>query len=124
MISLHQYVRHNKYEPLVEEADFIRATLQYAQIRVKNGREYIVSLKDVAPVPGPGLFNQSWHETIPPEPEEVIYDRFSANKNASTHHEHDTLSPKMPDEEDKPLRREPNGDTQKISNDEDFIKLF
>ena len=86
---------------MVEEADFIRATLQYAHIRVKNGRECTVSLKDVAPIPGPGLSNQSWHETIPPKPEEVIYDRFSPSKNASTHHEHDTLSFKLADEEDK-----------------------
>ena len=76
-------------------------------------------MRDVAPVPGPGSTNQSWHETIFPEPEEVIHDRFSPSKNASTHHEHDTLSPKLPDEEDKPLRREPNGDTQKLPNDED-----
>ena len=86
---------------MVEEANFIRATLQYAYIRVKNGGECIVSLRDVAPIPGPGLSNQSWHETIPPEPEEVIYDRFSPSKNASTHHKHHTLSFKLADEEDK-----------------------
>ena len=102
------YVRHNKYEPLVEEVDLIRATPQYAHIRFNNGRESNVSLGDVAPVPGPGSFNQSWHETIPPEPQELIHDGSPPSENASTHHECDTLSPKLPDEEDKPLRREAN----------------
>ena len=112
-------MRHNKYEPLVEEADLIHATPQYAHIRFKNGRESTVSLRDVAPVPDSGSSNQSWHETIPPEPEEAIHDGSSPNENASTHHEHDILTPKLPDEEETFLRRESNGDTPKVSNDKD-----
>ena len=48
--------------PLVEEADLIHATPQYAHIRFKNGRETTVSLKDVAPLPGP----ESPQLSIPP----------------------------------------------------------
>ena len=118
-VLVRRHVRHNKYEPLVEEADLIHATPQYAHIRFKNGRESTVSLRDVAPVPDSGYSNQSWHETIPPEPEEPIHDGFSPDENASTHHEHEILTPKLPDEEEKSLRRESNSDTPKASNDED-----
>ena len=106
-------------------SNLIRATPQYAHIRFKNGRESTVSLGDVAPVPGPGSFNQSWHETIPPEPQELIHDGSSPSENASTHHECDTLSPKLPNEEDKPLRREANMVIhQKLRMMRILIKLF
>ena len=82
---------------MVEEADLIHATPQYAHIRFKNARESTVSLRDVAPVPDSGSSNQSWHKTIPPEPEEAIHDGSSPNENASTHHEHDILTPKLPE---------------------------
>ena len=118
-ILVRRHVRHNKYEPLVEEADLIHATPQYAHIRFKNGRESTVSLRDVAPVPDSGSSNQSLHETIPSEPEEAIHDGSSPNENASTYHEHDILTPKLPDEEEKSLRRESNDDTPKALNNED-----
>ena len=117
-VLVRRHVR-NKYKPLVEEADLIHATSQNAHLRFKNGRESTVSLRDVAPVPGPGSSNQLWHETIPPEPEAVIHDGSFSSENALPHHEHDTLSPELPDEENKSLRRESNGDTPKASNDKD-----
>ena len=52
-ILIRRHVRQSKYDPLVEEADLIHATPQYAHIRYKNGRETTVSLKDVAPLSGP-----------------------------------------------------------------------
>ena len=76
-------------------------------------------MRDVAPVPDSGSSNQSWHETIPSEPEEAVHDSSSPSENASTHHEHDVLTPKLPDEEEKSLRRESNDDTPKASTDED-----
>ena len=116
-VLVRRHVR-NKYKPLVEEADLIHATSQYTHIRFKNGRESTVSLRDVAPVPGPGSSNQLWHETIPPEPEAVIHDGSFSSENALPH-EHDTLSPELLDEENKSLRRESNDDTPKASNDQD-----
>ena len=109
-VLVQRHVCHNKYGQLVL-ADLIHATPQYVHIQFKNSCENTVSLKDVTPVIGPGSSNQSWYETIPLEPKKVIHDGFSPRNNASTHHEHDMLSPKLPDEEDKSLHRESNGDT-------------
>ena len=99
-------MRHNKYEPLVEEADFTYATFQYAHIRFKNGRKSVVFLRNVAPVPGYGSSDQSWYEAISLKPQEVIHDGSSPSANALTHHEYDALSPELPDEEKKSLRQE------------------
>ena len=85
-------------------ANLIHATPHYAHIQFKNSCKSTVSLKDVAPVPGPASSNQSWHETIRFKTEEVIHDGFSPKNNASTHQEHNMLSSKFPDEEDKSLQ--------------------
>ena len=61
-VLIRRHVRQSKYDPLVEEADLIHATPQYAHIRLKNGRETTVSLKDMAPLPGP----ESPQLSIPP----------------------------------------------------------
>ena len=47
---LKKYVRHSKYDPLVEEVDLIEANPQYAQ-RHQNGRETTVSIQHLAPAP-------------------------------------------------------------------------
>ena len=45
---------------MVEEADLIHATPNYAYIRFKNGHEATVSLKDVAPTPNqPPIIDES-----------------------------------------------------------------
>ena len=103
---------------------FVFSAVFLIVFRFKNGRESTISLRDVALVLGRGSSNQSWHETIPPETVEVIHYGSSPSENASTHHEHDTLSCELPDEKDKPLGRKSNGDTPKASNVKIPIKLF
>ena len=41
-------LRGAKYEPVVEEADLVYATPEYAFVRFKNGHDSAVSLKDIA----------------------------------------------------------------------------
>ena len=53
---------HSKYDPLVEEADFIHTTPQYTHVRFRNGRETTVSLRDVAPLSG----TEEPRLTVPP----------------------------------------------------------
>ena len=48
-VLVRKHARSSKYEPLVEEAELIHATPQYARVRFNNGHESTVSLKDVAP---------------------------------------------------------------------------
>ena len=48
-VLLRRYERGSKYEPLVEKAELIQCNPQYAQIRLENGRETTVSLRDLAP---------------------------------------------------------------------------
>ena len=50
-VLVRRHHRSSKYEPVVEEADFIHATPQYAFIRFKNGHESTVSLRNTAPLP-------------------------------------------------------------------------
>ena len=59
-VLVRKHVRGSKYEPVVEEADLIHATPNYAFIRFKNGHEATVSLKDVAPTPNqPPIIDES-----------------------------------------------------------------
>ena len=50
-VLVRRHNRSSKYEPVVEEADLIHATPQYAFVRFKNGHESTVSLRDIAPLP-------------------------------------------------------------------------
>ena len=50
-VLVRRHNRASKYEPLVEEADLIHDTLQYAFVRFKNGYESTVYLRDIAPLP-------------------------------------------------------------------------
>ena len=49
-ILVKRHNRASKYEPLVNKAELIHATLNYAQVHLSNGRESTVSLRVVAPV--------------------------------------------------------------------------
>ena len=42
-------VRRSKYDPLVDEVDLIEANPQYAHVRLQNGRETTVSIRQLAP---------------------------------------------------------------------------
>jgi len=45
------WTRHvRKYEPIVDEAELIHATPSCAPVRLQNGRESIVSLRDIAAI--------------------------------------------------------------------------
>ena len=55
-VLVRKHVRQSKYDAVVERADLIHATPQYALARFKNGREGItVSLRDLAPVLSPEI---------------------------------------------------------------------
>ena len=46
---LKRHVRTSKYDPLVDEVELIQASPTHARVRLQNGREVTVSLRDVAP---------------------------------------------------------------------------
>ena len=58
-VLLKRHVRLSKYEPLVDQVELIHATPSYARVRLANGREVTVSLRDVAPVGDKSLINRS-----------------------------------------------------------------
>ena len=45
---LSKNIRKSKYEPLVEEAELLHANLQYAHMKLSNGWETTVLIKDLA----------------------------------------------------------------------------
>ena len=47
---LRRVVRNSKDEPLVDEVELLDANLSYAHIRLPDGRESTVSIRDIAPV--------------------------------------------------------------------------
>ena len=48
-VLLKRHVRTSKYDPLVDEVELIQASPTHARVRLQNGREVTVSLRDVAP---------------------------------------------------------------------------
>ena len=46
-----RHVRPNKSDPLVDKADIIQLNPNYAVVRLSNGRETSVSLRDISPAP-------------------------------------------------------------------------
>ena len=48
-VLLKKHVRNSKYDPLVDEAELIEANPQYAHVRLQDGCEKTVSLRDLAP---------------------------------------------------------------------------
>ena len=55
-VYVKRHNRNNKSELLVEEAELLEANPHYAHVRLENGREISVSLRDLAP--NPSLSNQ------------------------------------------------------------------
>ena len=49
-VLMKRNVRQSKYEPTVDEVELIQANPQYAHVRLADGRETTVSLKQLAPV--------------------------------------------------------------------------
>ena len=48
-IFVKKHIRKSKYDALVEEAELLHANTQYAHMKLSNGRETTVSIKDLAP---------------------------------------------------------------------------
>ena len=48
-IFVKKLARKSKYNPLVEEAELLHANPQYAHMKLSNGQEKTVSIKDLAP---------------------------------------------------------------------------
>ena len=44
-----RHVRTSKYDPLVDEVELIQASSSLAHVRLQNGREVTILLRDVAP---------------------------------------------------------------------------
>ena len=49
-VLLKKHVGTSKHEPLVDEVELIHATPNYVRIRLPNGHEKTVTLRDIAPV--------------------------------------------------------------------------
>ena len=49
-VFLRRHARSSKYEPFVEEVDLVHATPNYAHVRLSNGRETMVPLRDITPM--------------------------------------------------------------------------
>ena len=50
-VLLKIYVRTSKHEPLVDEVELIHASPNYARVRLPNGLEKTVTLRNIVPVP-------------------------------------------------------------------------
>ena len=48
-VYLKRHIRTSKYDPVVDKVDLLHATPNYAIVRLPNGRETTVLLKDMAP---------------------------------------------------------------------------
>ena len=48
-VLVKRHVRTSKYDPLVDEAELIEANPQYAHVRLEDGRETTLSIRDLAP---------------------------------------------------------------------------
>ena len=48
-VLVKRHVRQSKYDPIVDEAEFLEANPQYAHVRFSNGKESTVSLRDMTP---------------------------------------------------------------------------
>ena len=65
-IYMKRNVRSSKFEPLVDEVELISANPTYAHVRLQNGRETTVSLRQLAPVgdiPGDQIIQNSSNKT-------------------------------------------------------------
>jgi len=60
-VFLKRHVSSSKYEPLVDEVELIHATPSYAHVRLQNGRETTVSLRDIAPITRGNTFSNELH---------------------------------------------------------------
>ena len=63
-ILVKRHVR-NKGDPLVDDAELLEVNPAYGKVRLENGREINVSLRDLAPTPK-GLHNDSDEIQIQP----------------------------------------------------------
>jgi len=72
-IYLKRSVRSSKYDPLVDEVELLEANPLYAHVRLNDGRESTVSLRQLAPMAETGLHdndrnssNNEYETLIPP----------------------------------------------------------
>ena len=50
-VLLHRHVKHSKYDDQCDEVDLVETNPSYARVRLPNGQEKSVSLRDLAPMP-------------------------------------------------------------------------
>lgn len=63
-VLLKRHVRTSKYDSVVDKVDLLHATPNYAIVRMPNGRESTVSLKDIAPCVTDTCINESLAENV------------------------------------------------------------
>ena len=49
-VLLKRHVRTSKYDPLADEVELIQASPSHAGVRLQNGREVTISMRDVVPL--------------------------------------------------------------------------
>ena len=87
-VLIKRHVRNSKYEPLVDEAELIEANPQYAHVRLSNGRETTLSVRDLTwytlSVTDTDTIDEedavSTHHTLTPEPSEETLPNTSSNQ--------------------------------------------
>ena len=93
-IFVKKHVRKNKYDPLVEEAELLHANPQYAHVKLSNGRETTVSIKDLAPA-GKQLLSEEENANneevrndgvINESNQDIDFSNLSAEENKKTEH--------------------------------------
>ena len=67
-VLVRRYVRKSKYDPMVDEVMLLEANPKYAHIRLNDGTEKTVSLRDLAPTGQPDLStNFSQYDSFEPD---------------------------------------------------------
>ena len=85
-VLLRNLVRTNKNDDIVREVDLVSANPTYAHVRFPDGREFSVSLRDLAPLPEPNvtpsdLHGQSFNDSFNSDSSvsSNVYDRVVGN---------------------------------------------
>ena len=75
-VLLKRHFRTSKHEPLVDEVELIHATPNYARVRLPNGHEKTVTLRDIAPMSEKRYYaNDSFQSERPTSSETEIQDQ-------------------------------------------------
>ncbi|XP_059822170.1 uncharacterized protein LOC132392366 [Hypanus sabinus] len=91
-VLLRKHARSNKYSPLVERVHLLHANPQYAYVVLPDGREDMVSVRDLAPAGAPDPYPEHSTVTVNPVPTRV-YTHETPRTPSPTQTPHDTPIP-------------------------------